>query len=53
MRAANDALEDETKAEIEEMICEHSLMYSRGSVCLLDYSEVEKQMFKPVLRRLV
>ena len=30
MRAAYDALDDETKAEIEDMICEHSLMYSRG-----------------------
>src|SRR5882757_3216587 len=27
MRAAYDALDDETKAEIEDMICEHSLMY--------------------------
>src|ERR1700759_702548 len=26
MRAAYDALDDETKAEIEELICEHSLM---------------------------
>jgi alpha-ketoglutarate-dependent 2,4-dichlorophenoxyacetate dioxygenase len=53
MRAAYDALDDETKAEIEDMICEHSLMYSRGSLGFLDYSEEEKQMFKPVLQRLV
>jgi alpha-ketoglutarate-dependent 2,4-dichlorophenoxyacetate dioxygenase len=32
MRAAHDALDDETKAEIEDLICEHSLMYSRGSL---------------------
>ena len=53
MRAAYDALDDETKAEIEEMICEHSLMYSRGSLGFLDYTDEEKQMFKPVLQRLV
>jgi alpha-ketoglutarate-dependent 2,4-dichlorophenoxyacetate dioxygenase len=53
MRAAHDALDDETKAEIGDMICEHSLMYSRGSLGFIDYSEEEKQMFKPVLQRLV
>jgi alpha-ketoglutarate-dependent 2,4-dichlorophenoxyacetate dioxygenase len=53
MRAAYDALDDETKAEIEDMICEHSLMYSRGSLGFLDYTDDEKAMFKPVLQRLV
>src|ERR1700720_3502276 len=53
MRAAYDALDDETKAEIGDLICEHSLMYSRGSLGFLDYTEEEKQMFKPVRQRLV
>ena len=53
MRAAYDALDDETKAEIEDLICEHSLMYSRGSLGFADYTEEEKQMFKPVRQRLV
>jgi alpha-ketoglutarate-dependent 2,4-dichlorophenoxyacetate dioxygenase len=53
MRAAYDALDDETKAEIEDMICEHSLMYSRGSLGFVDYSDEEKELFKPVLQRLV
>jgi alpha-ketoglutarate-dependent 2,4-dichlorophenoxyacetate dioxygenase len=53
MRAAYDALDDETKAEIEDLICEHSLMYSRGSLGFVDYSDEEKEMFKPVLQRLV
>ena len=53
MRAAYDALDEETKAEIEDMICEHSLMYSRGSLGFLDYTDEEKEMFKPVLQRLV
>jgi alpha-ketoglutarate-dependent 2,4-dichlorophenoxyacetate dioxygenase len=53
MRAAYDALDDAAKAEIEDMICEHSLMYSRGALGFLDYTEEEKQMFEPVLQRLV
>jgi alpha-ketoglutarate-dependent 2,4-dichlorophenoxyacetate dioxygenase len=53
MRAAYDALDDDTKAEIEDMICEHSLMYSRGSLGFLDYTDEEKEMFKPVRQRLV
>jgi len=53
MRAAYDALDNKIKADLEDMICEHSLMYSRGSLGFLDYTEEEKQMFKPVLQRLV
>jgi alpha-ketoglutarate-dependent 2,4-dichlorophenoxyacetate dioxygenase len=53
MRAAYDALDDETKAEIEDMICEHSLMTSRGALGFLDFSDEEKAMFKPVRQRLV
>jgi alpha-ketoglutarate-dependent 2,4-dichlorophenoxyacetate dioxygenase len=53
MRAAYDALNDETKAEIEDLVCEHSLMFSRGALGFLDYTEEEKQIFKPVRQRLV
>jgi alpha-ketoglutarate-dependent 2,4-dichlorophenoxyacetate dioxygenase len=53
MRAAYDALDDKTRAEIEDMICEHSLMYSRGSLGFLDYTDEEKAMFRPVRQRLV
>ena len=53
MRAAYDALDDETKTEIDDLVCEHSLMYSRGSLGFVDYSDEEKEMFKPVLQRLV
>jgi alpha-ketoglutarate-dependent 2,4-dichlorophenoxyacetate dioxygenase len=53
MRAAYDALDDETKAAIEDLVCEHSLMYSRGSLGLLDYSEEERATFRPVRQRLV
>ena len=53
MRAAYDALDAETKTEIDDMICEHSLMYSRGALGFLDYTDEEKQLFKPVRQRLV
>ena len=53
MRAAYDTLDAATKALIEELICEHSLMYSRGSLGMVDYSDEERTMFKPVRQRLV
>src|SRR5437879_3064395 len=53
MRAAYDALDAATRAEIEDLVCEHSLMYSRGLLGMLDYSEEERAMFRPVRQRLV
>jgi alpha-ketoglutarate-dependent 2,4-dichlorophenoxyacetate dioxygenase len=53
MRAAYDALDAGTKRLIEDLVCEHSLMYSRGALGFLDYSEEEKRMFAPVRQRLV
>ena len=53
MRAAYDTLDAATKAQIEDLVCEHSLMYSRGSLGMLDYSEEELAMFRPVRQRLV
>lgn len=53
MRAAYDALDDATRREIEDLVCEHSLMYSRGSLGFLDYTDEEKALFKPVRQRLV
>jgi alpha-ketoglutarate-dependent 2,4-dichlorophenoxyacetate dioxygenase len=53
MRAAYDALDEETKGEIEDLVCEHSLMYSRGSLGFLDYTDEERELFKPVKQRLV
>jgi alpha-ketoglutarate-dependent 2,4-dichlorophenoxyacetate dioxygenase len=53
MRQAYDALDADTKAEIEDLVCEHSLMYSRGSLGMLDYSAEEQAMFRPVRQRLV
>jgi alpha-ketoglutarate-dependent 2,4-dichlorophenoxyacetate dioxygenase len=53
MRAAYDALDEQTKAEIEDLVCEHSLIYSRGLLGFTELTEQEKAMFKPVRQRLV
>jgi alpha-ketoglutarate-dependent 2,4-dichlorophenoxyacetate dioxygenase len=53
MRAAYDALDDKTKAAIENLVCEHSLMYSRGLLGFTDLSDDEQAMFRPVRQALV
>jgi alpha-ketoglutarate-dependent 2,4-dichlorophenoxyacetate dioxygenase len=53
MRAAYDALDDTTKHEVEDVICEHSLIYSRGTLGFTDLSDEEKRLFRPVRQRLV
>jgi alpha-ketoglutarate-dependent 2,4-dichlorophenoxyacetate dioxygenase len=53
MRAAYDTLDDATRAMIEDLVCEHSLMYSRGSMGFTELTEDEKAMMKPVRQRLV
>jgi alpha-ketoglutarate-dependent 2,4-dichlorophenoxyacetate dioxygenase len=53
MRAAYDALDARTKAEIEDLVCEHSLMYSRAAIGFTALSEEEMAAFAPVRQRLV
>jgi alpha-ketoglutarate-dependent 2,4-dichlorophenoxyacetate dioxygenase len=53
MRAAYDALDDATRTEIEDLVCEHSLMFSRGALGFTEVSEQERAMFRPVRQRLV
>src|SRR5262245_6910536 len=53
MRAAYDALDPATRARIEDLVCEHSLMHSRGLLGMLDYSDEERSMFRPARQRLV
>jgi alpha-ketoglutarate-dependent 2,4-dichlorophenoxyacetate dioxygenase len=53
MRAAYDALDARTKAEIEELICEHSLIYSREAIGFTDLTPEEIAAFAPVRQRLV
>jgi alpha-ketoglutarate-dependent 2,4-dichlorophenoxyacetate dioxygenase len=53
MRAAYDALDVATQAEVEDLIAEHSLLYSRGALGFTELSEEERAMFRPVRQRLV
>jgi alpha-ketoglutarate-dependent 2,4-dichlorophenoxyacetate dioxygenase len=53
MRAAYDTLDDDTRTMVEDLICEHSLIYSRGSMGFTELTEEERAAFKPVRQRLV
>ena len=53
MRAAYDALDQETKDLIEPLICEHSQMFSRAKLGFTDFTAEERERFKPVRQRLV
>src|SRR5215212_8616570 len=55
MRAAYDALDAATKAEIEDLITEHSNLYSREQlgVTRADYGAENQEKLRPVRQRLV
>jgi alpha-ketoglutarate-dependent 2,4-dichlorophenoxyacetate dioxygenase len=53
MRAGYDALDDETKAECEGLVCEHSQLFSRAQIGFGDFTEDERRAFAPVTQRLI
>jgi alpha-ketoglutarate-dependent 2,4-dichlorophenoxyacetate dioxygenase len=53
MGAAYEALDDETKALIEPLVCEHSQMFSRDLIGFREFTPEERERFKPVRQRLV
>jgi alpha-ketoglutarate-dependent 2,4-dichlorophenoxyacetate dioxygenase len=53
MRAAYDALDDETKMEVEDLVCEHSQLFSRGKIGFTDFTGEERDRFSPVRQVLV
>ena len=53
MRAVYDALDAQAKAEVENLICEHSLLYSRGAIGFTEFIPEEIANFRPVRQRLV
>jgi alpha-ketoglutarate-dependent 2,4-dichlorophenoxyacetate dioxygenase len=53
MRAAYDALDSRTKDEIEDLVCEHSLIFSRGQLGFTEFLPDERVAMKPVRQRLV
>src|ERR1700712_3368100 len=53
MRAAYDALDASTKAEIEDLITEHSIAFSRGELGFDDYGEGNADKVRPVRHSLI
>lgn len=53
LRAAWDALDDATRARIDGLVAEHSLLHSRRRLGFTDWSEQERAAFAPVARPLV
>ena len=53
MRGAYDALDERTKAEVADLVCEHSLVYSREAIGFVDLTAEEIAAFAPVRHPLV
>ena len=53
MVAAYDALDADTKAQVEDLICEHSQVFSRQQLGFTDFTDEERARFAPVRQRLV
>jgi alpha-ketoglutarate-dependent 2,4-dichlorophenoxyacetate dioxygenase len=53
MRAAYEALDQRLKHQIDDLVCLHSNMYSRGKLGLTEFTDEERIAFKPVRQRLV
>ena len=53
MRAAYDALDEDTKALCENLVCEHSQLFSRAVLGFAEFTDDERRKFAPVKQRLV
>src|ERR1700722_6856098 len=53
MRAAYDALSPSGKAEVEDLVCEHSIVFSREQIGFGEYNPGHEEHLKPVPHRLV
>jgi len=53
MRAGYNALDDETRALVQDLICEHSQIFSRQQLGFTDFTPEEIERFKPVRQCLV
>jgi alpha-ketoglutarate-dependent 2,4-dichlorophenoxyacetate dioxygenase len=53
MRAAYDALDASTKAQIEDLVCEHCLLHSRGLLGYTEWTPEERAAFGTTRQRLV
>jgi alpha-ketoglutarate-dependent 2,4-dichlorophenoxyacetate dioxygenase len=53
MRAAWDALPDKMQAEVKDLVCEHSLIFSRAQLGFEEFTPEERERCTPVPQRLV
>ena len=53
MRAAYDALSARDKAEVENLVCEHSIVFSRQQIGFAEYNPGFDEHLKPVPHKLV
>ena len=53
MRAAWDALDADLRAQVRDLVTEHSQVFSRGVLGFTDFTEAERQRWTPVPQRLV
>ncbi|MBV8400554.1 MAG: TauD/TfdA family dioxygenase [Acetobacteraceae bacterium] len=53
MRAAWDALPAKTQTKLRDLVCEHSLLFSRAILGFTAFTEAERAQFAPVRQRLV
>ena len=53
MGIAYETLGEQTRDEVEGLICEHSQMYSRAQIGFTDFTSEEQHRFRPVRQALV
>ena len=53
MPSAYDALDEEIKGEIDDLICDHSQIFSRQQVGFTELTKEEIERFEPVRQRLI
>ena len=53
MRAAYDALPDDTKAAIDDLVIEHDVFWSRGQIGFTEFPPDERDQFPPSPQKLV
>ena len=53
MRAAYEALDEATRREVHNLICQHSQIFSRGILGFTDFTDAERAKWAPVRQRLV
>ena len=53
MRAAYDALSEEERRTVHDLVCEHTQIHSRGILGFTEFTDEERIRFAPVRQRLV